>query len=77
MLPPAAAVLAIGASINPASRNVDRAGLSERTEWTDYGDTFGSGAADAEFGNETVGHAVEMITDGNFLQMALLAVPPR
>ena len=33
--PAAGAVLAIGASINPSSRNIDWSGLSERTEWTD------------------------------------------
>lgn len=75
--PAGGAVLAIGASINPASQNIDWTGLMERIEWTNYGDTFGSGAADAEFGSASAGHAVAMTTDGNFLQMALLAVPPR
>lgn len=75
--PAGGAVLAIGASINPASHNIDWTGLAERTEWTNYGDTFGSGAADTEFGSASVAHGVGMMTDGNFLQMALLAVPPR
>ncbi|SDK87262.1 hypothetical protein SAMN04488026_105715 [Aliiruegeria lutimaris] len=75
--PAGGALLAIGASINPASQNIDWTGLAERTEWTNYGDTFGSGAADAEFGSASAGHAVEMTTDGNFLQIALLAVPPQ
>ncbi|WP_068316927.1 sialate O-acetylesterase [Aliiruegeria sabulilitoris] len=75
--PAGGAVLAIGASINPASQNIDWSGLSERIEWNDYGDTFGSGAADAVFGGAIARHAVEMATDGNFRQIALLAVPPR
>ncbi|NDR55876.1 hypothetical protein [Aliiruegeria sabulilitoris] len=64
--PAGGAVLAIGASINPVSKNFDWGGLSERIEWADYGDTFGSGAADAEFGSASVGHTVEMSTDGDF-----------
>lgn len=74
--PSGGAVLAIGASVNPASQNIHWMGLAERTEWTNYGDTFGSGAADAGFGNASAGHAVEMTTGGGFLQLALLAVPP-
>ncbi|RYH10971.1 sialate O-acetylesterase [Tropicimonas sp. IMCC6043] len=69
------AVLGVAISINPPSNNVDWTGLDERLEWTDYGDRFGSAAADRLFAVDAPGHAVTIASDGNYKMTSLISVP--
>ncbi|NDR55546.1 sialate O-acetylesterase [Aliiruegeria sabulilitoris] len=68
-------VLGAGISINPASQSMEWSGIDTRLGWTNYGDTFGSGAGDRAFAADSTGHAVSFVSDGNFMQIALLSVP--
>ncbi len=68
-------LLAAGISITPAVPNMDWVGIDERSEWSDYGDTFGSGAADRVFGADATGHAVSFVSGGSLHTLSLLSVP--
>lgn len=68
-------LLGIATSINPGSQNIDWSGLDERIEWSNYGDTFGSGSADRAFVSDAPEHAVSITTDGNYKAISLLSIP--
>ncbi|MDV7141143.1 sialate O-acetylesterase [Tropicimonas sp. TH_r6] len=67
-------VLGVATSINPASQNVDWIGLDERTEWTNYGDSFGSASADRSFAEDIEAQAVSISTDGNYRMTSLVSL---
>ena len=68
-------VLGVATSINPPSQAIDWTGLDQRHAWTNYGDNFGSGAADRVFAADATGHEVTIATDGNYKMISLVSVP--
>ncbi len=75
-VPENGAVLALGTVVTPSAPELVWAGLTERQPWTDYGDTYGAGTADALFASAAPGHQVSAAFGGALGMLAVLAVPP-
>ncbi|MEO1493043.1 MAG: fibronectin type III domain-containing protein [Pseudomonadota bacterium] len=70
------AVIALGTVVTPSAPELVWTGLTQRQAWTDYGDTYGAGTADALFAQATPVHNVTAAFNGALGMISVLAVPP-
>lgn len=70
------AVLALGTVVTPSAPELVWTGLESRQPWTDYGDTYGAGTADALFTQDVTGHQVSAAFGGLLGTVSVLVVPP-
>lgn len=70
-----AALLAVGVQSGPASTYLNWSGATERAEWFNYGDTYGSGSADLIVTADETARAVSASGDGNAVTILLANVP--